>query len=41
MSAVPAEEDRQPEIASTPSSDNTDGPIKANLMASEDKGKED
>ena len=41
VSAVPAEEDRQPEIASTPSSDNTDGPIKANLMASEDKGKED
>ena len=41
VSAVPAEEDRQPEIASTPSSDNTDGPIKSNLMASEDKGKED
>ena len=41
VSAVPAEEDRQPEIASTPSSDNTDGPIKANLMASEDNGKED
>ena len=41
VSAVPPEEDRQPEIASTPSSDNTDGPIKANLMASEDKGKED
>ena len=41
VSAVPAEEDRQPEIASTPSSDYTDGPIKANLMASEDKGKED
>ena len=41
VSAVPAEEDRQPEIASTPSSDNTDGPIKANPMASEDKGKED
>ena len=41
VSAVPAEEDRQPEKASTPSSDNTDAPIKANLMASEDKGKED
>ena len=41
VSAVPAEEDRHPEKASTPSSDNTDGPIKANLMASEDKGKED
>ena len=41
VSAVPAEEDRQPEKASTPSSDNTDDPIKANLMASEDKGKED
>ena len=33
VSAVPVEEDRQPEKA--------DGPIKANLMASEDKGKED
>ena len=41
VSAVPAEEDRQPEKPSTPSSDNTDGPIKANLMASEDKGIED
>ena len=41
VSAVPAGEDGQPEKASTPSSDNTDGPIKANLMASEDKGKED
>ena len=41
VSAVPAEEDRQPEKLSTPSSDNTDSPIKANLMASEDKGKED
>ena len=41
VSAVPPEEDRQPEIASTPSSDNTDGPIKANLIASEDKEKED
>ena len=41
VSAVPVEEDRQPEKASTPSSDNTDGPIKSNLMASEDKGKED
>ena len=41
VSAVPAEEDRQSEKLSTPSSDNTDGPIKANLMASEDKGKED
>ena len=41
VSAVPAEEDRQPEKASIPSSNNTDDPIKANLMASEDKGKED
>ena len=41
VSAVPKEEDRQPEKTGTPSSDNTDGPIKANLMASEDKGKED
>ena len=41
MSAVPIEEDGQPEKASTPSSDNTDGPIKDNLMTSEDKGKED
>ena len=41
VSAVPAEEDRQPEKPSTPSSDNTDGPNKANLMASEDEGKED
>ena len=41
VSAVPAEEDGQPEKASTPSSDNTDGPIKANLMTREDKGKED
>ena len=41
VSAVPAEEDRQPEKRSTPSSDNTDGPTKANLVASEDKGKED
>ena len=41
VSAVPAEEDRQPEKLSTPSSDNTDGPTKANLVASEDKGKED
>ena len=41
VSAVPAGEDGQPEKASTPSSDNTDGPIKANLMTSEDEGKED
>ena len=41
VSAVPAEEDRQPEKLSTPPSDNTDGPTKANLVASEDKGKED
>ena len=41
VSAVPAGEDGQPEKASTPSSDNTDGPIKDNLMTSEDKGKED
>ena len=41
VSAAPAEEDRQPEKRSTPSSDNTDGPTKANLVASEDKGKED
>ena len=41
VSAVPAEKDQQPEKASTLSSDNTDAPIKANLMASEDKGKED
>ena len=41
VSAVPVEEDRQPEKASTPSSDNTDDPIKANLVASEDEGKED
>ena len=41
VSAVPVEEDRQPEKASTPSSDNTDGPIKASLVASEDEGKED
>lgn len=41
VSAVPAGEDGQPEKASTPSSDNTDGPIKDNLMTSEDKRKED
>ena len=41
VSAVPVEEDRQPEKASTPSSDNTDDPTKANLVASEDEGKED
>ena len=41
VSAVPAEEDRQPEKASPPSSDNTDDPMKANLVASEDEGKED
>jgi len=41
VSAVPAGEDGQPEKASTPSSDNTDGPIKANLVAGEDEGKED
>ncbi|MEC7148158.1 MAG: 50S ribosomal protein L9 [Pseudomonadota bacterium] len=41
VSAVPAGEDGQPEKASTPSSDNTDGPIKDNLMTREDKGKED
>ena len=41
VSAVPAGEDGQPEKASTPYSDNTDGPIKDNLMTSEDKGKED
>ena len=41
VSAVPVEEDRQPEKASTPSSDNIDGPIKASLVASEDEGKED
>ena len=41
VSAVPAGEDGQPEKASTPSSDNTDGPIKDNLRTSEDKGKED
>ena len=41
VSAVPAGEDGQPEKASTPSSDNTDGPIEDNLMTSEDKGKED
>ena len=41
VSAVPAGEDGQPEKASTPSSDNTDGPIKADLMASEDEEKED
>ena len=40
-SAVPIEEDRQPEKAGAPSSDNTDGPIKANLVAGEDEGKED
>ena len=41
MSAVPAGEDGQPEKASTPSSDNTDGPIKATLVASEDEERED
>lgn len=41
VSAVPSGEAGQTEKAGTPSSDNTDGPIKANLMASEDKGKED
>ena len=41
VSAVPIEEDRQPENTGTPSSDNTDGPIKANLVAGEDEGKED
>ena len=41
VSAVPIEEDRQPEKTGTPSSDNTDGPIKANLVAGEDEGKED
>ena len=41
VSAVPVEEDRQPEKVSAPSSDNTDGPIKASLVASEDEGKED
>ena len=41
VSAVPAGEatDNQKKLA--PSSDNTDGPIKDNLMTSEDKGKED
>ena len=41
VSAVPVEEDRQPEKASTPSSDNKDGPIKATLVASEDEERED
>ena len=41
VSAVLAERTGQPEKASTPSSDNTDGPIKDNLVASEDEGKED
>ena len=41
VSAVPLEEDRQPEKTSAPSSDNTDGLIKADLMASEDEEKED
>ena len=41
VSAVPAGEDGQPEKASTPSSDNTDGPIKATLVASEDEERED
>ena len=41
VSAVPIEEDRQREKTGTPSSDNTDGPIKANLVAGEDEGKED
>ena len=40
VSAVPAEDDRQQEKPSTPSSDNTDGPTKAGLMASEDEGKD-
>ena len=41
VSAVPIEEDRQPDKAGTPSSDNTDSPITANLVAGEDEGKED
>jgi len=41
VSAVPIEEDRQPEKTGAPSSDNTDDPIKANLVAGEDEGKED
>ena len=41
VSAVPVEEDRKPEKAGTPSSDNTDGPTKAKLVAGEDEGKED
>ena len=41
VSAVPIEEDRQPEKTDAPTSDNTDGPIKANLVAGEDEGKED
>ena len=41
VSAVPVEEDRQPEKAGTLSSDNTDSPIESNLAASEDEGKKD
>ena len=41
VSAVPVEEDRQTEKASTSPIENTDGPVEANLVASKDEVKED
>ena len=41
VSAVPVEEDRQTEKTSTPSTDNTDGPVEANFVANKDEVKED
>lgn len=41
VSAVPVEEERQTEKANTRSTDNKDGPVEANLVASKDEVKED
>ena len=41
VSSVPVEEDRQTEKTSTPSADNTDGPVEANFVANKDEVKED
>ena len=41
VSAVPVEEDRQTEKTSTPSTDNTDGPVEANFVANKKEVKGD
>jgi len=41
VSGIPVEEERQTEKANTRSTDNTDGPVEANVVASKDEEKED